>query len=315
MLESRLGQTLSTPGAIFYGLLAYIIFQQQSDIFGLITIGFIFLVPFVLGVITMYFRRGYCHSTWHKILTPWFSCIAFIAVLALMGWEAWICLVMALPVLLVTSSAGGFLGCVLGRPKRESGSNHFILLSLLALPFVATPLELQATRPEMVRTVETTVLINASPQRIWENIIRVRDIQPEDQTFALSHLLGLPEPIGATLTEDRLGAVREGHFANGLLFRETITEWQPLQKISFAIDADTSQANQTYLKMIGSDYVDILGGTYLLEPLADGRIRLSFTSQHRLSTNFNFYSGLWSDFLIRDFQIYILRVIKARVEA
>jgi hypothetical protein len=85
--------------------------------------------------------------------------------------------------------------------------------------------------------------------------------------------------------------------------------------VSFDIDADTSQADEAYLQMIGSGYVDILGGTYLLEPMADGRIRLSFTSQHRLSTNFNFYSGLWSDFLIRDFQNYILRVVKARVEA
>jgi hypothetical protein len=163
--------------------------------------------------------------------------------------------------------------------------------------------------------VETAVLINAPPEIIWQNIIRVPEIQPEERTFALSHLLGLPEPVGATLIEEGSGAVRQGHFANGLLFHETITEWEPLQKVSFDIDADTSQASEAYLKMIGSDYVDILGGTYLMELLADGRIRLSFTSQHRLSTNFNFYSSLWSDFLIRDFQNYILRVIKARVEA
>ena len=315
MLPDRLKQSLSTSGAVFYGLLAYIVFQQQSDLLGLVTIGFIFIVPFVLGVITMYWRRGTCHRTWHKILTPWVSCLAFIAVLAIAGWEAWICLVMASPVLLVTSSVGGLLGCVLGTPKKDGGSNHFMLLGLMVLPFVITPLERQVARPEMIRTVETAVIINASPESIWQNIIRVPEIQPEEHAFALSHLLGLPKPIGAVLTEEGLGAVRQGHFANGLLFRETITEWELLRKVSFEINADTSQASQAYLEMIGSDYVDILGGTYLMEPLADGRIRLSFTSQHRLSTNFNFYSGWWSDFLIRDFQNYILRVIKARVEA
>ena len=315
MLLDRVKPSLSTPGAVFYGLLAYAVFQQQSDILGVVTIGFIFIVPFVLGVITMYWRRGYCHSTWHKILTPWVACVAFVAVLAFTGWEAWICLVLASPILLVTSSIGGFLGCALGTPKKDGGSNHFMLLGVMALPFVFTPLELQVTRPEMIRTVETAVIINASPEIIWQNIIRVPDIQPEEHTFALSHFLGLPEPIGATLTEEGLGTVRQGHFANGLLFHETITEWEPLHKVSFDIEADTSRASEAYLKMIGSDYVDILGGTYLMEPMADGRIRLSFTSQHRLSTNFNFYSGLWSDFLIRDFQSYILRVVKARVEA
>ena len=297
-----------------YGLLTYMVFQQQSDTFSLITIGFIFIVPFVLGVITMYVRRGYCHSTWHKILTPWVSCVAFVAVLAFAGWEAWICLVMASPILLVTSSVGGLLGCVLGTPQKDGGSNHFMMLGVLALPFVITPLETRVARPEMIRTVETAVIINASPEIIWQNIIRVPEIQSEERSLALSHLLGLPEPIAATLTGEGLGAVRQGHFANGLLFHETITEWEPLQKVSFEIDADTSQASEAYLKMIGSDYVDILGGTYLIEPLADGRNRLSFSSQHRLSTNFNFYSGLWSDFLIRDFQNYILRVIKARAE-
>jgi hypothetical protein len=315
MLLDKARPSLSTPGAVFYGLLVYVAFQQQSDAFSLITIGFIFIVPLVLGVITMYLRRGYCHRTWHKILTPWISCVAFIAILALLGWEAWICLMMALPVLFVTSSVGGFLGCALSTPKKDGGSNTFMLLGVMALPFVVTPLEVQGTRPTMIRTVETAVIINASPETIWQNIIRVPDIQPKERTLALSHLMGLPEPIGATLNEEGFGTVRQGHFADGLLFNETITAWEPLHKVSFDIEADTSQADKAYLQMIGSDYVDILGGTYLLEPLADGRIRLSFTSQHRLSTNFNFYSGLWSDFLIRDFQNYILRVIKARVEA
>lgn len=315
MLQARVKPSLSTSGAVFYGLLAYAVFQQQSDVFNLITIGFIFLVPFVLGVITMYFRRGYCHSIWHKLLTPWIACVLFVAVLAFAGWEAWICMVMALPVLLAASSVGGLLGCALSTPKQDGGSNHFMLLGLLGLPFVMAPVEMQVTRPEMVRTVETAVIVNAPPETIWQNIIRVSAIQPEEHSFAFSHFLGLPRPIGATLPEEGLGAVRQGQFANGLLFHETITEWQPQHKVSFDIAADTSQADEAYLQMIGSDYVDILGGTYLLEPLDNGRIRLSFTSQHRLATNFNFYSGLWSDFLIRDFQNYILHIVKMRVEA
>ena len=315
MFPDRLKPSLSTSGAVFYGLLTYLVFQQQSDAFSLITVGFIFIVPFVLGAITMYLRRGDCHSTWHKILLPWVSCVGFIAVLALLGWEAWICLVMALPVLLATSSVGGLLGCVLRTPRKDGGSNAFMLFSILALPFVVTPLEGQRGRPAMVRTVETAVLINAPPEIIWQNIIRVPDIQPEERAFAFSHFIGLPEPIGATLNEEGLSAVRQGHFEDGLLFHETITEWEPLHRVSFNIKADTSQTSEAYLQMIGSDYVDILGGTYLLEPMADGHMRLSFTSHHQLATNFNFYSGLWSDFLIRDFQNYILRLVKARVEA
>lgn len=315
MLSDRVNPSLSTPGAVIYGLLVYLAFQQQPNAFSLVTVGFIFVVPFVLGVITMYLRRGHCHSTWYKILTPWVSCVAFLVVLALFGWEAWICLIIASPLLLATSSIGGLLGCALSTSRKDSDSNVFMLLGVLALPFVVTPLEVQGTRPEMIRTVESSVILDGTPEIIWQNIIRVSDIQPDEHSFAFSHFLGLPKPIGATLEEEGLGAIRQGYFEDGLLFHETITEWEPLHKVSFDIEADTSQASEAYLQMIGSDYVDIGGGTYLIEPIADGRIRLSFTSQHRLATNFNFYSGMWSDFLIRDFQNYILHIIKARVEA
>jgi hypothetical protein len=65
---------------------------------------------------------------------------------------------------------------------------------------------------------------------------------------------------------------------------------------------------------IGGEYFDVLIGTYELEPVPEG-VRLVLKSAHRLSTRFNFYSGLWSDAVMQSIQQNILEVLAKRCEA
>jgi len=66
---------------------------------------------------------------------------------------------------------------------------------------------------------------------------------------------------------------------------------------------------------VGGPYFDVLEGTYRIERLNDRQVLLHLSSKHRLSTRFNFYAGLWTDFIMRDIQRNILRIIKRRCEA
>jgi uncharacterized protein YajQ (UPF0234 family) len=67
--------------------------------------------------------------------------------------------------------------------------------------------------------------------------------------------------------------------------------------------------------MVGGKYFDVLEGRYELESIGKNQVTLHLTSQFRLSTNFNFYSGLWSKLIMRDIQKNILEIIKERCEA
>ena len=58
-----------------------------------------------------------------------------------------------------------------------------------------------------------------------------------------------------------------------------------------------------------------LSGAYSIEPRPDGGVVLHLSSEHRLSTTFNRYAGLWTDFIMSDTQQYILRIIKHRAES
>jgi hypothetical protein len=68
------------------------------------------------------------------------------------------------------------------------------------------------------------------------------------------------------------------------------------------------------LSEIGGRHFDVIEGAYAIEPLGEGRVRLHFTSKYRLSTRFNAYSSLWTDFFMQDVQRYILQIMKARAE-
>src|ERR1700730_2973089 len=305
---------------IVYGAGARFVFTYRrfQDVFGLMSIGFIFLVPLTLGVLTVYFgakqqRRGWAY--W--IFMPWVPCLILMAAAALIGWEGSICILMALPIFLVMSSLGGLISGLIVRAARPEQTSYSMIIFFLALPFVSASIEHQFGLPEAIRTVETRITINASPQTVWANIERVTEIRPNEQRFSMFHLLGFPRPVEATLSHEGIGGVRHATFEGGVLFVETIDKWEPERELSFAIKADTKSIPLTTLDehvTVGGPYFDMLEGTYRIERLSDKQVVLHLASKHRLSTRFNFYAGRWTDYIMRDIRENILGVIKRRCE-
>jgi len=76
----------------------------------------------------------------------------------------------------------------------------------------------------------------------------------------------------------------------------------------------TNTRDTDILAQIGGRYFDIFEAGYDIEPLTDGRVRLRLNSTYRLSTHFNAYGVLWTDWILHDFQGYVLQTVKTRVE-
>jgi hypothetical protein len=114
-----------------------------------------------------------------------------------------------------------------------------------------------------------------------------------------------------------VGGVRHASFERGLLFIETVTHWQPPHVLRFSIAVDPAHTPLTTLDShvtVGGAYFDVLTGGYRVEPLGPDRVRLHLDSQHCISTHYNFYTSLWSEYLMAEIQNNILRVIKQRAE-
>ncbi len=241
------------------------------------------------------------------------------AIVLVIHWEVAICVVMALPIFLIMGTVGGGAACLAF--VLLASHNQTTVMSMLALvvfaPYVMTPIENASPVADQLRVVDSQIEIFASPAVVWDNITRVRTITPAEQRFSFFHLAGMPRPLQATLSADGVGGVRRGQWEDGLAFVETIVAWEAERSYTMQMEADTSQVTNAALPLqgIGGRYFDVVGGRYEIEPLGPEHVILHFSSTHRLSTRFNFYGGLWTDWFMRDVQDYILDLVKARSEA
>lgn len=303
-----------------YGLIARFVFGLHfSDFFVVMSLAFILGVPCALGFLTAWYGEKLHPKKWWLIwgVIPWASCLAFILLAYLMQWEGLICIIIWLPILLVCSSIGGFFGFICLKIIKAKRNRNYCIAIVALLPFAVAPLEQLRTAPEEIRTVQTQIKIHASPQTVWNQIKTVPLITPQERSFSVSHFIGFPQPLEAKLVGEGIGAVRYATFEKGVMFVETINEWDAPHRLSFSIRADTENIPpKTFDEhvTIGGRHFDVLSGTYRIEDLGNGDVILHLSSNQRLSTRFNFYSHFWTEYLMADLQNYILGIIKKRCE-
>jgi hypothetical protein len=307
---------------IAYGLVSRAIFALEDfhdgnalfPTYGLMTMSFMFVVPLVIGLITAYHQDTITSSRKIAMITmPVFSIIGLVGISVLSGQEGIICALMALPVFLFMVLLGGLIGIRIFKRNRSKLYVSFFVM----LPFLIAPIENQFGLTDKIFTEHTSIEINASDKDVWDNITRVRKIAEEENNQSLFQFMGFPRPIEAELDTIAVGGVRKAIFARGLFFTETVTEVKPLNVLAFNIKADPESIPPQALDehvMVGGKYFDVLEGKYEIEKLNDTKVVLHLTSQFRLSTRFNFYSGLWSQLIMKDIQENILVIVKRRSE-
>ena len=312
------GLWIAVAVGVIYGLLARLAFYHPNpaweNLFTVMTCGFIFLMPAALGYLTLRFVSE--PALWQRIVLPWVPGFILVVAAFAVGWEGSLCIVMALPAFMVMGTIGGLVEQV-SRSKLSERNQLGALLGIVLLPYVASPVEQITNLPSQIRTVETQIVIDADIETVWQNIIRVPAITTQEQRFNWVHQIGIPKPVAATLSHEGIGGVRHATFEHGVTFVETIYEWEPRRTVAFTIDALAETIDAADLNtqvVVGGTYFDTLDGRYEIEPLADGRILLHLSSEHRLSTRFNVYAGWWTDWIMRSTQNYILDVIKVRCE-
>ncbi len=290
--------------------------KMFKELWGAMSFGFVFILPFILGFVTLWFATPKEREGWlFRIFAPWGTIGTSLVVSLIVGWEGAICMITAAIVFLPLSSLGGIVsGLILSRYDRNKVSSG-IFATLLLLPFISAYTESFYDLPVRHDGALTSIDIDAPPSVVWSNITRIKPIhEPLDGFF---YRMGFPKPVEATLSHEGVGGVRHASFERGLVFVETIDQWEPERLLSFTIDVDPNSIPTTTLDehvAVGGRYFDVLRGTYQILPLNGKKVRLILSSQFTVSTRFNFYAGLWANFLMSDIQQTILKVIKQRCE-
>lgn len=303
-----------------YGIFARFVFGfgLTGDIFEVMSLSFIFGVPLSLGFISVWF--GPYRETGKAvdlIVMPWLASLTCLVCALALVWEGIICVVIWLPLVIILSLTGGVLAGLFLAIFKARRDRNYCLIAVALLPFAVAPFEhLQAAKSE-ITNVPTHIKIHASAEAVWKQIRSVPMISAHEQSLSFSHLIGFPRPLEAKLVGEGVSAVRYATFEKGVLFIETITDWDEPRRLSFSIHADTkSIPPKTFDEhvIIGGKYFDVLSGTYSIEEVGNGDVILHLGSRQRLSTRFNFYSHFWTEYLMADLQNYILGIIKKRCE-
>jgi hypothetical protein len=233
----------------------------------------------------------------------------------LLAIELWICVVMGMPLFLAMSSLGGAAAAWLYRRRSGKRRNDSATLGLLlALPFLVMPLEAQAPRAQQERAVHTQLQISADAVTVWGEFVAVPPIGRDEGRFAWFRALGLPMPVEASLLGTGASAMRQARYSNGLQVVEPVLVWEPPQHYRFRVDLDPASLPSPLWQAAEGRALDVQHVEYRVESQADGGVLLHLESRYRLATPINTYAGLWMDFLLDDFQRYILDVVKGRAE-
>ena len=311
---------IAIGAGLVYGLLFRLMFSSKlsSSPFNVMSIAFLFGMPFGLGFLQVYLSELSGRRSWpERLFVPWIPALLCLGVALALAWEGLICIFLWIPLVLIMSLLGGLVAGIV-RDVLSWRSRHFMLTWCFALPILITPVEHYSEPPRQIRTVATELPIQATPTAIWEQIKSVPAIQPAELNETWTQRIGFPRPIAATLSYEGVGGIRKASFEKGVVFWETVTCWKPSQKLAFTIRADTAAIPPTTLDehvTVGGPYFDVLEGEYRIEQIGPNQAILHLSSQHRLSTKFNLYAGLWTDAIMRDVQENILQVIKKRCEA
>jgi hypothetical protein len=319
-----LGPVVAMVMALAYGVSGGLIFKQTDSndlLMGTLSISFLFLVPFGIGTLTVALSPAERKSSWpYVIFAPWVVCTLLGILVLILSLEAWICVAMGLPLFFVMSSLGGALirwWTVSRGGKDDTSLLGIVLLTpLLFSPILFSPIEAYIQQPTIVREVKASILVDAPAEVIWNEFVTVPKIQPSEEHFAWFRAAGLPHPVEATLVNPGAEGVRYASYDNGMKVIEAVQVWSLYERYRFGVELDRESGQHTPLwSDVAGEHLHVQWVEYQIEELSGSQVRLHLTSRYALETPVNPYASLWVDFLLSDFQKYILDIVTARAEA
>lgn len=296
---------------VAYGLLARYYFGVGDT---LASITFLFVVPSVLGVIPLMFATNEQLKSYKNIIfIPWVTLITFFFLMMLFRLEEVACLLfLAAPFFALATLIAFIYRLVQLNKEKKKGK----LLALAIMPFLLIQIEQYIKSPSATFNVKSEVIVAATEETIWNNIVEVRPIQAEEYNSGFFNNIGIPRPISAAVDKKEIGGHRIGNFDGGLQFVETITIYEPNNAISFDIKVDPKSVGPKIFDqhVLNGNYFRFVDANYELYSLGNGQVRLRLASNYQLTSKINFYGKFWGNIILKDFQDRLLEVIKVRCE-
>jgi len=233
--------------------------------------------------------------------------------LLLFAFEGIICLVMAAPLIIPLGAFGGFLGWGLAKTIMLESKWMVGSIALLIVPF--TGIIENQTKTSRQFVVESSVIIDADPDQVWQTVIAFPEIESPPPWY---FQLGIASPLRARIEGEGVGAIRHCEFTTGS-FVEPITVWDPPHHLAFDVtDQPDPLIELTPYRNVRPPHLQhsfrSVQGEFELRSLPDGRTQLVGRTWYELDMGPVIYWRPWTDEIIHRIHMRVLNHIKQHVE-
>ncbi len=274
---------------------------------------FVFL-PFLLGFLPSYLAskrldlsKKQCYSL------SFITLLAAMIALMIFAIEGAICILMAIPLLMLVVWFGAYIGFVINNNKPPlSTAKTAVLLAFYSLSFLSFD---YINEPDHLVSVQSEIVINAPIEKVWNNVIHFDTIpEPKEIIFKT----GIAYPQNATINGEGVGAIRYCNFTTGS-FMEPITTWNEPYLLEFTVESQPPSMKEwnpiwdihpPHL----NGYFTSHKGQFQLEKRGNNVTLLKGTTWYTVDIYPQFYWKLWANTIIHKIHNRVLKHIKTESE-
>ena len=295
-------------------LLGWTFAYLATNVFRDYGFGLFVWLPLVLGA-TSTLILAHKNSVPRKQLrnNAYLTLLIFCLGLLAFAWEGVICLIMAAPIGFVFTYFGFLIGFHFSKSTLKGQTPTAIILLMLSSPSLMA-FEDTIKETDDLRSVVTTIEINATPEKVWKNVVSFPQLkEPTEFIFKT----GIAYPINATIVGQGVGAVRHCNFSTGS-FVEPITVWDEPKLLKFSVDEQPEPMKEISLYDIHPNHLHgywvSKQGQFKLTALPNGHTLLEGTTWYVNKIKPGFYWTLWSDNIVHKIHNRVLEHIKTQAE-
>ena len=272
-------------------------------------------VPFLTGFVSSWFLNARAPQSSLKTIGV-NALTTFLIGAALLGfrYEGLVCLLMAMPLALPFSIAGGLVARYILRSRTGTSTPPAFAACLVMLPMVMFA-EHAAKREPPVFSVTTSIVIDAPVSVVWKNVIAFPPLAPPDEWLFRA---GIAYPTAAQIVGSGPGAVRYCRFSTGD-FVEPITVWDENRLLAFDVSAQPPAMRELSPWKITPphlerNYMRSRRGQFRLVALSDHKTLLEGTTWYQNYFWPQAYWREWSDEIVHRIHMRVLRHVKEQAE-
>ena len=269
-------------------------------------------LPLIMGVVTTLVLRFANYKGPISYVIPFQALVIFSAGLLLFAMEGVLCIIMAAPITIPANLIGFAITKQITMRKDKISSKTSIFILLASVPAFMS-FENILEKKEKLRSVTTTITINAAPEVVWKNVIAFPELkEPTEFIFKT----GIAYPVSAAIRGKGIGAIRHCNFSTGH-FVEPITGWDEAKLLAFDVIEQPETMKELSLYNIHprhlKNYWISKKGQFKLTEI-NGKTVLEGTTWYISKIKPDFYWTLWSDHIVHKIHQRVLLHIKEQSE-